>query len=397
MFAAGIYLLGIAKGNLYAFWLSAAALLLILVLVLIGRLAALRMRFAIVSWQARNLSARTVTEHQVAISPVPSIPFFRVHYRIRGAFDCGHRVKLRVSSENSAESDGLCTIPFYFPLAGVLHAEGLLSLRDIFGFIRIPIQEAPAREIHVKPPMFPVPEALRVDVTSSPEASKRQQTSDEDKYYMREYVPGDRMKDINWKASLRVYELITRISPVSPEPSRLIRIELRPHSNQGENLLTLLHLNYIKSWVLSFISAIHSRHPEYRFFVKAGSFEQFVEDSKDLETLAQAFCTLHFQGEKQEAARTAEEVFVFSTAFDSGLPGYIAMRGSAKTHLFRTAVSSEKKARTVQFFQGHPGLAIPGIRGLARTVRSFLPRKISVVPVRVSGFLMEEKLKMAVM
>jgi len=394
VFGCAIYLLGMAKGNLYAFWLSAIALVWLILLAVFARLSALRLRFAIVSWQSRTLSARTKTEHQVSVSPAFTLPFFRLHYRIYGDFICGNSTSLFVSSESSAEPDGICHIPFYFPLCGTLRAQGRLSVRDLFGFVRVILQEMPQRDVVVKPPLFAVPEALRVDVTSSPEASRKQQTADEDKYYMREYVPGDRMKDINWKASFRVLELITRISPVSPEPSRLLRLELRPYSSQKENLLSLLHLNYVKSWMLSFLAAIQARHPEYRFHVRAGAYEQFVEDAQDLDVLNQALSTIHFQGEKQTGERVQDELFIFSTAFDAALPAYVASRSLAKTHLFRTVTTGEKKGLTVQFFQGHRGLALPRISRAGRIARSFIPRKIPAVPVRVNGFSVEEKLKM---
>jgi len=410
--AVGIYLLGyafsslngevgepsLARINLYAFWFSAAALIVVSLLTVFAYLVALRLRFSIVTWQAKNLTARTETEHAIGVSPSPGIPLFRIHFRIRGTFQCGRNIPLFVSSENSADPEGLIHVPFYFPLCGILQAEGTLYLRDLLGFVRIRLQPPIAREIAVKPPLFPVPEALRVDVTSSPEPSRRQQQSDEEKYYMREYEPGDRMKDINWKASMRIFELVTRISPASPEPSRLLRIELRPYSSIGETPLSLMHLNYVKSWVLSFISTIHSRHPEYRFHVKAGTHEQFVEEAKDIELLGQAFASVHFQAEASASYKPNDELFIFTTAFDHGLPNLLASRSLAKTHLFRTAADTagEKEIRQVRMFHAAPGLAIPGLKSSRAFIFSAIPRKIPRVPARVNGFYMEEKLKLAI-
>ncbi|MCE9597586.1 MAG: DUF58 domain-containing protein [Spirochaetia bacterium] len=400
MLVTGLYLLGYARAtsNIYAFWFSAAALIVLALLGVSSRLLALKLHFTIVSWNARTLNARQETEHAIGLSPSPGIPLFRMHFVIRGKLDCGNKVKLKIKSEASADRDGLCLVPMYFPLCGILHAEGRLYLRDVLGFVRIPLQPFIYKEVYVKPPMFPVPEALRVDVTSSPEPSRKQQQSDEEKYYMREYVPGDRMKDVNWKASFRVYEMITRISPISPEPSKLLRLELRPYSSQGETPLTLMHLNFSKSWLISFIAAIQSKHPQYRFHVRAGALEAMIEDSKDLDKLAQSLADVHFQSESQSDKRN-DEVFIFTTAFDQGLAGYLGLRSLAKTHLFKTAgpVSGAKDIRRVRLFHLAAGLAIPPLGGLPGFIRSVIQRKIPVSPGRANGFYMEEKLKLVIL
>ncbi|MBL8019252.1 MAG: DUF58 domain-containing protein [Leptospirales bacterium] len=400
MLATGLYLLGYARAasNIYAFWFAAAALVVLGLLGVASRLLALKLHFTIVSWQARNLKARHETEHTIGLSPSPAIPLFRMHFAIEGVFECGNKVRLKVKSESAADRDGVCLVPMYFPLCGVLHANGRLYLRDVLGFIRIPLQPSIAKVVYVKPPLFPVPEALRVDVTSSPEPSRKQQQSDEEKYYMREYEPGDRMKDVNWKASFRVYEMITRISPVSPEPSRLLRLELRPFSSQGETPLTLMHLNYAKSWLLSFISAIQTKHPQYRFHVRAGTHEAMIEDGKDIETLAQVLCDVHFQSEALQPDKRNDEVFIFTTAFDQGLAGYLGLRSLAKTHLFKTSGPGQdkKETRRVRLFHLAPGLALPPLRGFPAFIRSASQRKIPVSPGRANGFYMEEKLKLAI-
>lgn len=357
-------------------------------------LLSLRLRFTILNWNARNLTARTQTEHQVGVSAA-SIPFFRLHFRIRGRFDCGLKTRMWLATEGSADSDGVIRVPFYFPLCGVLRAEGTLSIRDLLGFVRVRLRDEPAKDIIVKPPLFSVPEALRVDVTSSPEPSRKQQTSDEDKYYMREYVPGDRMKDVNWKASFRLNELITRISPVAPEPSRLLRLELRPYSSVSPSPVSLMHLNYAKSWLLSFLTAVQSKHPQYRFHVTAGAHQQFVEDVSDLDDLGRALSMVHFQVE-QRKDQVNDELFIFTTAFDSNLPGYVASRAAVKTHLFRTA-AGQKDLRTIHLFHPLPGVALPFPGAVPSFIRGVFHKKIPAPGVRVSGFSMEENLKLALM
>ena len=48
-----------------------------------------------------------------------------------------------------------------------------------------------------------------VNISVGYDTTQRAQTADEEKYFMREYMPGDRMKDINWKASSRLDQLNT--------------------------------------------------------------------------------------------------------------------------------------------------------------------------------------------
>ena len=88
---------------------------------------------------------------------------------------------------------------------------------------------------------------------------------------MREYVPGDRMKDINWKATSRLGELITRISPLTQEQTQLLHVVLRRYRRRGgETMTALLHLDFVKSWLLTFLRVVKQQHPEFTFLVDTG-------------------------------------------------------------------------------------------------------------------------------
>jgi uncharacterized protein (DUF58 family) len=65
--------------------------------------------------------------------------------------------------------------------------------------------------------LFPEKTQIHILPATTQESLRNIQTSDQEKYFMREYIPGDRLKDINWKSSIKLNELITRISPSSPE------------------------------------------------------------------------------------------------------------------------------------------------------------------------------------
>ena len=110
-----------------------------------------------------------------------------------------------------------------------------------------------------------------VDISAGFDTTQRARTSDEEQYFMREYMPGDRMKDINWKATSRLGELITRISPITQEQTQELHVVLRRYRRRGgETLTAVLHLDFIKSWLLTFLRVVKQHHPEYVFVVDSG-------------------------------------------------------------------------------------------------------------------------------
>ena len=339
--AAG-YLAGsaFATDNGYEFVLSAAATLVLAVLAVDGRLQARRMAAAALAWDAGGpLYARTAGSLDLkAVGARRPHYFYRLHARVTGRLRAGNRAALHLRAEVSSASEEL-PLRLQPPVCGLLALRARLAVRDVFGLTR---SHLPGRDERRLLPVRPAPLAMRsapkIDAAVGDDTSHRRRSSDEERYYMREYQPGDRLKDINWKASSRTGELITRISPVSEQETRLLHVELRHYRPAGaETLDSVLHLDYLKSWLLAFLRAVKAEHSDFTFRVITGAGEHDVDTADDIDDLARHLASITFAPAPEHRPEVQpHELFIFTTAFDAGLATHVAQLGDTAVHLYRT-------------------------------------------------------------
>jgi hypothetical protein len=195
----------------------------------------------------------------------------------------------------------------------------------------------------VRPAPFPEIQDRPITPLHGEEESARQTQAEEERYYQREYVPGDRYRDINWKASSRLSELVTRISPLTQENTQLIQIEFRHFAaDRRESLESVVHLDTLKSWLITFLRRQKRDNSGFRFRIVTGHGVHDVEKDGDIEVFAQELAVLFFQHDPgtDEGREDAGEVFLFSTPFDTTLPHAIGAYRRANVSLLRTVQGS---------------------------------------------------------
>jgi uncharacterized protein (DUF58 family) len=210
-------------------------------------------------------------------------------------------------------------------------------VRDVFGLTRARFGEELERFLTVLPAWItPEPPRL-VEPAGGFEDKSLRKASEEEKYFMREYQPGDRFRDINWKVSSRLQELITRISPVTQEKTRLLSVDFRHYRGEGpESLESVLHLDYLKSWLLAFLRGLKSANERLQFRVRTAAGSRLLATAEDIELFAEELAGLPYQSDPGPGTEEAGELFVFSTPFDKGLPLFLAARPLARALVFRT-------------------------------------------------------------
>ena len=364
LFLAATYLLGsaFASGSPYEFVLAIAAYLILLVLAGLCRLQAYRFSLADFEWNTGNaLHARSAEEQTLSTRSEQAKLFFRIHFGVWWRLRLGHRAAL-VGYGEVAGGGGVLPISFFLPAAGAVSMRGAIAVRDIFGLCRAQLRRAERRDLTVLPALLGEQAAPPVDISVGLDTTQRAKTADEEKYFMREYMAGDRMKDINWKATSRLNEMITRISPVTQERTQLLHLVLRPYVSASdgrrpnqtgspvpgsrENRDTVFHLDFAKSWLLTFLRVIKLHHPEYTFAVDTGQEVFDVKEMAHIDSLARRLAGIRLragggQGSPTMASaapgdRRADELFVFSTAFDADLQRFLNSCGSQRTNVFRT-------------------------------------------------------------
>ena len=347
-FGAAVYLAGYAysSSNLYALLVAVPVLFFITAQVAFIRLWALRQREVEVVWDPNyNLTARLKeSELSLKLSAAAVPYFFRYHLTLHAVLKAAKEANFYYFQEAASSAAGEVRVGMYFPLCGSLAIKARLLVRDILGLSRTRLGPVQQRKFKVRPPILTDRPSLPRHSAASLESRQHQRQAEEDKYYMREYIPGDRLKDINWKASLKVGELITRISPQSPEQSPLLYVEFRNLSyTDRDTPLALLHLNILKSWLFSFILQMRRENPKYRFLLASAEREDMLSSDKDIEDFALLLAELHFVQKSRWTARgpAVLEKFIFTSSFDPSLKTLAQER--AKCHIFQVVSGKGSK------------------------------------------------------
>ncbi|MCP5485955.1 MAG: DUF58 domain-containing protein [Spirochaetales bacterium] len=393
-----IYLLGDAFAgdsiNLYALVISTLSLSVLALLVLSGRLQRFRAREPEIFWDtsAPLIARLSPMGQRVLLGDLKPYYFFRVHFRMQARLEAGRDADLYLSREGASSTGGEISIPLFLPVSGMMVTRGRLLLRDVFGLTRARLGEEVWQRLPVLAPTFPGKHPVSLRNAASLESARRQRSADEEKYYMREYIPGDRLKDINWKASFRFSELITRISPKAPEESRLVHVEFRNFSRaQADSALAILHLNYLKSWLLSFLGQLKRDYPEFNFRIFTAHESAVVESEADIADFARKLATLQYarQTTYGYTVPVAFEKFVFTTPFDGGLGHSLSgEHPGVYYNVFRTAFGTGRaRERSVRFFLMEEINPLPGPWIFRRDAKE------PVAGVPANGRLIEERLR----
>jgi hypothetical protein len=336
----GICIRGLAYRDPYQIVLAGLALALWLALFLAGLFGSKRLELLVPGWLAPvplaagggGGAAHTITGLD---AKVPY--FFRLHFIVRGNFSSGAGSRFLVSSEVSGGGPE-ARLSLNFPMSGIFHGQGLCRLRDVFGFFSFPCGPVLHRSLPVQPAPHRKKPLLRIDPFSGSEDRQSRSQTDEERYYMREYAPGDRFRDINWKTSERLATLITRISPHTQEKTKLIYLAFRNYG-PGKGLLASWLLDRTKARLAVFLRTLKEEHPEFIFHISTAGGERTVQSTEEVEAFLDELAGMDFQpaaaGFSAEDADKAE-LYLFSTSCDMALASLLASRGESLSHLFIT-------------------------------------------------------------
>ncbi|MDR1286704.1 MAG: DUF58 domain-containing protein [Treponema sp.] len=271
--------------------------------------------------------------------------FFRLHFVVRGRFfPSGNSRGCPVSAETSAPpGSGTARLDLSFPMSGVFEGEGSCRLRDILGFFSFPCGLPQRRSFPVR--SAPCPQKpFRVDARSGAEDRRNKNTADEERYYMREYAPGDRFRDINWKSSERIDTLITRISPDNQEKVSRIEVYFRNYGPSGRAPLgDLWMLDRAKARLAQFLRSAQEEQSSYVFHVRTAGDSREIAGQDELDNFLEELAALPFAPPRNEdpggdagalPRASSGELYVFSTACDAGLPSFLLARREKAVSLF---------------------------------------------------------------
>jgi hypothetical protein len=344
-----IFVRSLLDRNSYEILLSAAALVLLLSLAVIGLLKAQKLKSLEAGWKLPSPMTANAGEYSVVTGLDARIPlFFRLHFVVHGRFfPAGISAGCPVSAETSvSRGEDTVRLSLDFPVSGIFQGEGFCRLRDIFGFFSFSCGISQHRTVKVRSaPCFA--KNYHINAQSGAEDRRNKHSSDEERYYMREYTPGDRFRDINWKSSDKIDALITRISPDNQEKVSKIEVYFRNYGPANKvSLQAFWLLDRAKARLSHFLRNLQEQQSSYIFHVRAAQGNWVIEDTEDLDTFLEELAGLSFSPPRNEeiSPANAGEMYVFSTACDAGLTGFLLACNPRPVSLFLVQPTEKKTA-----------------------------------------------------
>jgi hypothetical protein len=335
--------------NAYEILLASVITVLWALLGVIGRWGARRLAAMEPNWKPPSpLTANTQEETLITGLGFPAPWFFRFHVILEGRFfpsgaPDGCPVFLETAVPERSPSVNLM---LSFPMSGVFQGEGSCRLRDIFGFFSFHCGIPQQRIVNVMCPPT-VRKQLRVDPQSGAEDRRSKTSDDEERYYMREYAPGDRFRDINWKSSERIATLITRISPDTHEKTCRIEVYFRNYGPAAASLEELWLLDRTKARLSQFLRLLKESDDKYIFTVYTAQDTWDLETREEIEVFLEKLAALPYSGDRYQRDLSPEslsgELFVFSTACDRGLQAFLIACNPRPVTVFIVESAADKR------------------------------------------------------
>lgn len=374
---------GYTRKNPYALFLAFAGLFILLILAVLARIQAYRLGKEQLIWDSGSAlyAGREGSAERFYTGGFTNWFFFRTHVRVRGSLNLGKGIRYGVLRESSFTGEGALELPLSFPCTGIFTGEGVYTVKDVFGLVRARGGEAVSRSIPVQPSLLPEDYPLKIEISGGEDDTQPRKSSDEEKYYQREYMPGDRFRDINWKATSKIGEMFTRISPVTEEKTKLVLIDFRHFSPDSRFTADhTAHMEYLKRWCITFLWKLKTSQPEFQFIVYTGLGSMPVEESRDIQRLSIGLSSLfyHHDPKLHKDLNGIGEVYIFTTPFDTGLGGVLTQYSGKRVSVFSTvfprkgasAETEQEDPEYISFLPKHRMAHIPGMWIVTRAGRN---------------------------
>jgi hypothetical protein len=334
--------------NSYEIVLASGALLFLLVLGIFGAWKSRKLKSMEPGWKPPVPMTANVTDgarqRAIVTGLDTSIPlFFRLHFFIKGRFfpgglAAGAKKGCPLSVETAIpRGETAAQIPFDLPMSGVFKGDGFCKLRDIFGFFSFPCGQTRHTTVNVRcAPCFG--KKTIINAQSGAEDQRNKPSADVERYYQREYTPGDRLRDINWKSSEKIDALITRISTDNQEKVSRIEVHFRNYGYADDSLHALWLLDRAKARLSYFLRTLLDQNSSFIFDVHSAGGNWEIEDQDDLDAFFEELSCLSFVPPQNETGiqSGAGDMYVFSTACDLMLQAFLLACNPRPVSLFLT-------------------------------------------------------------
>jgi len=377
--------------NAYEILLSSSALVFLIILGFRGAWIVRRLRGLEITLKpplplgASSGSGSSNEEWLITCGSLRAPLFFRLHFLVRGRFFPQGAQGCAVFAETSLPRDSdTARLGLGFPLGGLFSGECSCRLRDIFGFFSFPCGTPSNHILTVRSAPCDI-KPLRINALSGAEDRRTKSSSNEERYYQREYTPGDRFRDINWKSSERIDSLITRITPDNQEKVTRIEICFRSFGPARPGIADLWLLDRAKARLTWFIRNAKDEKASFIFNIQSPQGNWELKDQEEIDAFFDDLAALPFsvvQNEERVMPQAGGgEIYVFSTACDLALPGFLLSQQTRPVSLFLAQNCPKEKTEGMNYdclyLRDFPN------RGTVPSPRWFLPAK-KRLPIKAS-------------
>lgn len=284
--------------------------------------------------------------------------FFRRHLILHGEIDLqGHRAYRYYNDLACGPSGGSMAITP--PVSGLFKLQGRMEVRDILGLSRWSLMDDRSWEIPVVPWGLDRNYGLPAFQSENQDDQRPVKKQEQEKIFTREYMAGDLARDINWKSSVRIGKLITRIPPESLGQSPQMPLYFRsPPADRG--YYSLFYLEQQKALLLGFLRTMMDQ--ERSFLIYLNRKEYSLDSPEDLPGFERELAALGFTESYQDypVPQGQQESCLFSSCLDQDLPRVLRGLDKEKVHLFLSQPPSvERPGETYHLIKEWPQF-LPG-------------------------------------
>lgn len=260
--------------------------------------------------------------------------FFRRHLLLKGSLTAGEEISYYYFRD-LAFIQGRFEEEILPPLSGLLRLKGREYLRDATGLVKLQLEGPRDWDI----PVLPLAADLSLDMpdflSENKEDQNRKKKQDQEKVFTREYVAGDLARDINWKSSVRIGKLITRIPPESFGESSRLNLYFRSPP-PGEGYHSLFYLDYQKSILLGFLRALNRGKDKHSFQIFLNREEYLIQDEEDIPAFERHLAELGYASSYKDfpLPERGHQSCIFSSVMDQALFKEIPGLDKEGLHLF---------------------------------------------------------------
>ena len=313
--------------------------------------------------------------------------FFRYSAVIKGSFHTADK-SFKYYKRYDSDRNGVIDFSYRLYSPGLLDSVCEYYLEDIFGLMRISCGESERNSVRIIPGLPVNASRNSRDSMSSLVKNKKPDENDFEKILMREYMTGDRSRDINWKASSKSNTLYTRIAPGNDNEVRKINFVYCPDPSLFDKNIYkgFLIFRFFREYFRYYINDLYSRE-NYKFSVFINGRKIQAEDRGSLDHVYRELAVPEIRNDFDKSIQETEGAFIVFCENPDHIENYKALflHASGLRYFYPAVLTADLKGEKIMSGSGYiidgrnfesPGEGVFQGQSFIRSMRDFFKKGI---------------------